>query len=53
MTGSFTPRTYPSDTVTVRCEMCDSLGRYRRDTLLDRFGLDRDTIHRWRQLHQV
>ena len=40
MTGSLTPHTYPSDTITVRCEQCGREGRYRRATLLDRFGPD-------------
>ena len=38
--GSLTPRTYPSDTITVRCDQCGRVGRYRRETLLDRFGPD-------------
>jgi len=38
MTGSLTPRTYPSDTITVTCDQCRREGRYRRETLLDRFG---------------
>ncbi len=41
MTGSLTPRNCPSDTITVRCEECGRLGRYRRDTLLDQFGADK------------
>ncbi len=40
MTGSLNPRTYPSDTITVRCDQCGREGRYRRATLLDRFGPD-------------
>ena len=40
MTGSITPRTYPSDTITVRCESCGRLGRYRRATLIEKFGPD-------------
>ena len=38
MTGSLTPSTYPSDTITVRCDQCGREGRYRRTTLLERFG---------------
>ncbi|MCZ6848653.1 MAG: hypothetical protein O7F75_07395 [Alphaproteobacteria bacterium] len=38
--GSLTPRTYPTDTTTVRCDQCERVGRYRRETLLDRFGPD-------------
>ena len=41
MTGSLTPRTYPSNTITVRCDQCGREGRYRRTTLLDRFGPDK------------
>ncbi len=41
MTGSLTLRTYPSDTITVRCEQCGREGRYRRNSLLDRFGPDK------------
>ena len=33
MTGSLTPRTYPSGTITVRCEQCGREGRYRRARL--------------------
>ena len=40
MTGSLTPRTYPSNTITVRCDQCGREGRYRRATLLERFGPD-------------
>jgi hypothetical protein len=40
MTGSLTPHTYPSETITVRCNECGREGRYRRDTLLDKFGPD-------------
>ena len=40
MTGSLTPRTYPSETITVRCEECGRLGRYRRTTLIEWFGPD-------------
>ncbi len=40
MTGSLTPRTYPSDTITVRCDLCGREGRYRRTTLTKQFGPD-------------
>jgi hypothetical protein len=40
MFGSLTPRTYPTDTITVRCDKCRREGRYRRDNLADRFGPD-------------
>ena len=38
MTGSLTPRTYPTDTIAVRCGQCWREGRYGRGTLADRFG---------------
>ena len=38
--GSLTPGTYPSDIVTVQCDECGRIGRYRRQTLIDRFGAD-------------
>ena len=38
--GSHTPRTYPSDTITVRCDQCGREGRYRRTTLTKQFGPD-------------
>ena len=41
MTGSLTPRTYPSDTITVRCDQCGREGRYRRTTLIERYGPDK------------
>ena len=36
--GSLSPLTYPSNRITIRCERCDRLGRYQRETLLDRYG---------------
>ena len=41
MTGSLTPRTYPTDTITIRCDQCGREGRYRRATLAERFGPDK------------
>lgn len=38
ITGSLTPSTYPTDTITLRCDQCGREGRYRRGTLADRFG---------------
>ena len=41
MTGSLTPSTYPTETITVLCSECSREGRYKRTTLLDRFGPDK------------
>ena len=41
MTGSLTPSTYPTETITVLCGECSREGRYKRTTLLDRFGPDK------------
>ena len=38
--GSLTAADYPNETVTIRCESCGREGRYRRQTLVDRFGGD-------------
>lgn len=40
MSGSLTPNSYPTETVTVRCDHCGHEGRYRRSTLAARFGAD-------------
>jgi hypothetical protein len=40
MTGSLAPSTYPTNTITVRCDQCRRVGRYKRGTLLDKFGPD-------------
>ena len=40
MTGSLTPRTYPTDAITVTCDQCGREGRYKRGTLADKFGSD-------------
>lgn len=39
-TGSLTPATYPSDAITVRCDKYNRMGRYRRQTLIERYGVD-------------
>lgn len=39
-TGSLSPATYPADHVTVRCDRCNRMGRYRRRTLIERYGHD-------------
>lgn len=39
-TGSLSPATYPADAITVRCEQCGRVGRYRRQTLIERYGAD-------------
>lgn len=38
--GALTPRTYPSDRITVRCDRCNRLGHYWRQTIIARFGPD-------------
>jgi hypothetical protein len=40
MLGSLTPSTFPTETITIRCDQCGRLGRYRRGTLAQRFGPD-------------
>ena len=37
-TGSLSPTTYPADAVTVRCDRCNRVGRYKRRTLIERYG---------------
>jgi hypothetical protein len=39
-TGSLSPATYPTDAITVRCDRCNRLGRYKRRTLVERYGYD-------------
>jgi hypothetical protein len=39
-TGSLLPATYPTDAVTVRCERCTRVGRYKRQALIERYGRD-------------
>ncbi len=39
-TGSLSPASYPSDAITIRCDRCSRLGRYRRRTLIERYGRD-------------
>lgn len=38
--GSLTAADYPTEMVTIRCESCGREGRYRRQSLIDRFGGD-------------
>ncbi len=37
-TGSLSPATYPTDAITVRCDRCSRVGRYKRRTLIERYG---------------
>lgn len=39
-TGSFSPATYPTDAITVRCDRCSRVGQYRRRVLVERYGAD-------------
>ncbi|MCA6303680.1 MAG: hypothetical protein IM628_02515 [Phenylobacterium sp.] len=38
--GALTTTTYPHDPVRVACDRCGRQGRYRRSTLVGRFGAD-------------
>lgn len=38
--GALTLATYPFDQVRIRCEPCGRDGRYRRSSLIARFGAD-------------
>ena len=40
LTGSLSPTTYPTDVITIRCERCSRVGRYKRLTLAERYGSD-------------
>ena len=40
LTGSLSPATYPADAITIRCDRCSRVGRYRRQTLVERYGHD-------------
>ena len=37
-TGSLLPATYPTDAITIRCDRCNRVGRYKRQTLIERYG---------------
>ena len=37
-TGLLSPTTYPTDPITIRCDRCDRVGRYKRQTLVERYG---------------
>jgi hypothetical protein len=39
-TGSLSPATYPTDAITIRCDRCSRVGRYKRRTLIERYGHD-------------
>ncbi len=39
-TGSLSPATYPTDAITIRCDRCRRVGRYKRQTLIERYGQD-------------
>ncbi len=39
-TGSLSPATYPTDAVTIRCDHCSRVGRYKRRSLIERYGAD-------------
>lgn len=38
--GSLSPATYPTDPITIRCDRCSCVGRYKRRTLIERYGAD-------------
>lgn len=37
-TGSLSPTTYPTGAITIRCDRCSRMGRYKRQTLIERYG---------------
>ncbi len=37
-TGSLSPATYPADAITIRCDRCSRVGRYKRRVLVERYG---------------
>ena len=39
-TGSLSPATYPTDAITIRCNRCERMGWYKRQTLIERYGID-------------
>ena len=39
-TGSLSPATYPTDAITIRCDRCSRVGRYRRQTMIERYGVN-------------
>ena len=39
-TGSLSPATYPTEAITIRCDRCARMGRYKRQTLVERYGRD-------------
>ena len=40
LTGSLSPATYPTGAITIRRDRCSRVGRYRRQTLTERYGSD-------------
>jgi len=36
--GSLSPATYPTEAITIRCDRCSRVGRYKRQTLVERYG---------------
>ncbi len=39
-TGSLSTATYPTDAITIRCNRCERMGWYKRQTLIERYGHD-------------
>ncbi len=39
-TGSLSPATYPANAITIRCDRCSRVGRYKRRTLIERYGAE-------------
>ena len=37
-TGSLSPATYPTNAITIRCDRCSRVGRYKRQTLIEQYG---------------
>ena len=38
--GSPTTRDFPADPIAVECKQCDRHGRYRKATLIEKYGSD-------------
>jgi hypothetical protein len=39
-TGPLSPSTYPADAITIRCDRCRRVDRYKRRTLIERYGAE-------------